>query len=266
MQCSKTWLLPVCECLISLFALLLRCVAASCMCGTGRSTPCVRALSWGLMVPSHWRSALHMNPQLPGALWSADAAGLLICLQRQAVSQLCSSASSRAPAAHERMQKHVQEHAGVCQPLRQVCRETESSTPHTLLYLCVCVCAVLQGCALSSNVFLLQLDPETQQLNARVAIRQPWLPVSGWALPQLPPLITDILISLNDKWLFYSNWLRGAFEAVPARTMRAVSEQGVAVLGLPRISDNVLSLFMKTAWHGVCHKAVWGDAAVEKAI
>jgi selenium-binding protein 1 len=58
-------------------------------------------------------------------------------------------------------------------------------------------------------VFLLQLDPETKQLNTRVTIRQPWLPVSGWALPQLPPLITDILISLDDKWLFFSNWLRG---------------------------------------------------------
>lgn len=65
------------------------------------------------------------------------------------------------------------------------------------------------GCALSSNVFLLQLDPETQKLSTRVAVRQSWLPVSGWALPQLPPLITDILLSLNDKWLFFSNWLRG---------------------------------------------------------
>jgi selenium-binding protein 1 len=58
-------------------------------------------------------------------------------------------------------------------------------------------------------VFLLQYDTDAQQLQARVAIRQPWLPVSGWALPQLPPLITDILISLDDKWLFFSNWLRG---------------------------------------------------------
>jgi hypothetical protein len=56
---------------------------------------------------------------------------------------------------------------------------------------------------------LLQLDPETKQVNTRVGIRQPWLPVTGWALPQLPPLITDILISLDDRWLFYSNWLRG---------------------------------------------------------
>lgn len=66
-----------------------------------------------------------------------------------------------------------------------------------------------QGCALSSNVALLQYDTESQQLSSRIAIRQSWLPVSGWALPQLPPLITDILISLNDKWLFFSNWLRG---------------------------------------------------------
>jgi hypothetical protein len=75
---------------------------------------------------------------------------------------------------------------------------------------------VLQGCALSSNVFLLQLDPETQKLSTRVAVRQSWLPVSGWALPQLPPLITDILLSLNDKWLFFSNWLRGEGLALPA--------------------------------------------------
>lgn len=28
-------------------------------------------------------------------------------------------------------------------------------------------------------------------------------------LPQLPPLITDILISLDDKYIYFSNWLRG---------------------------------------------------------
>lgn len=29
------------------------------------------------------------------------------------------------------------------------------------------------------------------------------------SLPSLPPLITDILISLDDKFLYFSNWLRG---------------------------------------------------------
>jgi selenium-binding protein 1 len=66
-----------------------------------------------------------------------------------------------------------------------------------------------QGCALSSNVIKLQVDPASGKLGTEVAVRQPWLEVGGWALPQLPPLITDILISLDDKWLFFSNWLRG---------------------------------------------------------
>lgn len=30
--------------------------------------------------------------------------------------------------------------------------------------------------------------------------------MEGWALPELPPLITDILISLDDKFLIFSNW------------------------------------------------------------
>jgi hypothetical protein len=59
-------------------------------------------------------------------------------------------------------------------------------------------------------VVLMQVDPDSGAVSTRVAIRQPWLQVSGWALPQLPPLITDILISLDDRWLFFSNWLQGA--------------------------------------------------------
>ena len=40
-------------------------------------------------------------------------------------------------------------------------------------------------------------------------IRQPWTKVEGWVLPEVPPLITDILISLDDHFLYFSNWLRG---------------------------------------------------------
>ena len=42
-----------------------------------------------------------------------------------------------------------------------------------------------------------------------VVIKQPWTKVEGWVLPEVPPLITDILISLDDHWLYFSNWLRG---------------------------------------------------------
>ena len=33
--------------------------------------------------------------------------------------------------------------------------------------------------------------------------------VEGWALPEMPGLITDCLLSLDDKFLYFSNWLHG---------------------------------------------------------
>ena len=58
-----------------------------------------------------------------------------------------------------------------------------------------------KGAALSSNVIAFEVDAASGKVATHVAIRQAWLPVEGWALPSLPPLITDILISLNDKYL-----------------------------------------------------------------
>jgi len=40
-------------------------------------------------------------------------------------------------------------------------------------------------------------------------ISVPALAVSGWALPNMPSLITDILISLDDRFLYFSNWIQG---------------------------------------------------------
>jgi selenium-binding protein 1 len=40
-------------------------------------------------------------------------------------------------------------------------------------------------------------------------IRVAGLDVEGWALPQMPGLITDILVSLDDRFLYFSNWLHG---------------------------------------------------------
>jgi methanethiol oxidase len=73
------------------------------------------------------------------------------------------------------------------------------------------------GAALSSNIIHFTPDnvgngsngtPSTDWV-AKTVIKQPWLDVEGWILPQLPPLITDILISLDDKYIYFSNWLRG---------------------------------------------------------
>merc|ERR1712013_919773 len=31
----------------------------------------------------------------------------------------------------------------------------------------------------------------------------------GWILPEMPGVMTDILISMDDKYLYFSNWLHG---------------------------------------------------------
>ncbi len=33
--------------------------------------------------------------------------------------------------------------------------------------------------------------------------------VEGWALPSMPGLITDCLLSLDDRFIFFANWLHG---------------------------------------------------------
>ena len=52
---------------------------------------------------------------------------------------------------------------------------------------------------------------ESGQWEHSVAIHQPWTQVEGWVLPELPPLITDILISLDDRFLYFSNWCAPTF-------------------------------------------------------
>ena len=33
--------------------------------------------------------------------------------------------------------------------------------------------------------------------------------VEGWILPEMPGVMTDIIISMDDKYLYFSNWLHG---------------------------------------------------------
>jgi len=64
------------------------------------------------------------------------------------------------------------------------------------------------GCALSSNIFRIYQD-EKNEWQAEKVLDIPNQKVSNWALPEMPPLITDILISMDDRYLYFSNWLQG---------------------------------------------------------
>ncbi|XP_074044925.1 methanethiol oxidase [Macrotis lagotis] len=64
------------------------------------------------------------------------------------------------------------------------------------------------GCALSSNI---QRFYKTQggKWAIEKVIQVPSKKVEGWMLPDMPGLITDILLSLDDKFLYFSNWIHG---------------------------------------------------------
>ena len=33
--------------------------------------------------------------------------------------------------------------------------------------------------------------------------------VEGWIMPEMPGVMTDIIISMDDKYLYFSNWVHG---------------------------------------------------------
>ena len=63
------------------------------------------------------------------------------------------------------------------------------------------------GAALSSNVFhYYKDDAGTTQIEKVIDV--PTVDVEGFPVP-MPSLITDILISMDDRYLYFSNWLHG---------------------------------------------------------
>lgn len=62
------------------------------------------------------------------------------------------------------------------------------------------------GAALSSNIWHWYKNNGHWQLNK--AIDVPPVDLEGWAFP-VPSLITDLVLSLDDRYLYFSNWLHG---------------------------------------------------------
>nr|XP_023025020.1 selenium-binding protein 1-A [Leptinotarsa decemlineata] len=64
------------------------------------------------------------------------------------------------------------------------------------------------GCAVNGNIFRFYLKDDGTWAADKV-INVPHKKVSGWAGGYLSGMITDILISLDDKYLYFNNWLQG---------------------------------------------------------
>jgi hypothetical protein len=64
-----------------------------------------------------------------------------------------------------------------------------------------------------SHIFRIKLHFPTyshfQLLHLQVAISIKPLKVRNWILPEMPGLITDFVLSLDDRYLYLVNWLHG---------------------------------------------------------
>ncbi|XP_077320005.1 LOW QUALITY PROTEIN: methanethiol oxidase-like [Lithobates pipiens] len=64
------------------------------------------------------------------------------------------------------------------------------------------------GCALGASIFRFYKTPD-EKWAAEKVIQVPHKKVEGWALPEMPGIISDILISLDDRFLYFCNWVHG---------------------------------------------------------
>ena len=61
----------------------------------------------------------------------------------------------------------------------------------------------------SSLLAPLYLSSQDGKWDTEVVVSVPPKKVEGWVLPDMPGLITDILLSLDDRFMYFSNWLHG---------------------------------------------------------
>ncbi|PIO64110.1 selenium binding protein [Teladorsagia circumcincta] len=65
------------------------------------------------------------------------------------------------------------------------------------------------GTTLGSCIFLFHPKFASTKYDAKCVVKVPSKKVEGWMLPLMPSLITDIIISMDDHYLYISNWLHG---------------------------------------------------------
>lgn len=71
-------------------------------------------------------------------------------------------------------------------------------------------CEGFVGACLYANVFrFYKKDPLDEKFTVEKIIDVPAKKVEGWMGPEVNGMMTDILLSLDDRFLYFSNWLHG---------------------------------------------------------
>lgn len=71
-------------------------------------------------------------------------------------------------------------------------------------------CEGFVGCCLYANVFrFYKKNSSDEKLTCEKIIDVPSKKVENWIGPEVHGMMTDILLSLDDRFLYFSNWLHG---------------------------------------------------------
>ncbi|KAM6967973.1 methanethiol oxidase [Aplochiton taeniatus] len=97
------------------------------------------------------------------------------------------------------------------------------------------------GCALNGAVFRFYRTPKGDWAVEKV-IKVPSKKVEGWILPEMPGLITDILVSLDDRFLYFSNWLHGDVRQYDITDRRNPRLTGQVFLGGSILNDGLVKV------------------------
>ncbi|KAL8612336.1 Methanethiol oxidase [Nucella lapillus] len=106
-------------------------------------------------------------------------------------------------------------------------------------------CEGFVGCALGSTVFHFYRQPNGE-FKAEKVITIPSKTVEGWAVPDMPGLITDIVLSMDDKYIYLSNWLHGDIRQYDISDTRNPKLVGQIFLGGSVCSDGTVKVIKDT--------------------
>lgn len=94
------------------------------------------------------------------------------------------------------------------------------------------------GCALYSNLYHFWKKENSDEFEVEKVVDVPAKKVDGWALPELTGLIGDIIISLDDKYLYFSSWLMGDVRQYDITNRSKPKLTGQVFLGGVILSDS----------------------------
>ncbi|PAV61896.1 hypothetical protein WR25_22818 [Diploscapter pachys] len=63
--------------------------------------------------------------------------------------------------------------------------------------------------AIGSTIFHLHMDSLTEKWTADKVVQVPTIKVENWVSSEIPPLLTDLIISMDDRYMFVAAWLHG---------------------------------------------------------